>query len=96
MDYQVNTEEIRRAARQIREIAADVKSLSAQRVRGMQSGVRENLTGETAEAAYDMLASLAADISRIGAGLDAVQSTLSEYADRVEAADEKISQMIKD
>lgn len=87
MGYEVDTDEVRRAAEQIKNIAANVRQLSAQNVRTMQSSVEENLNGETADALKTVLEELSADISKIGNGLDAIQKALYEYAKRVEAAD---------
>lgn len=96
MDYQVNTDEVRRVAREVRRIADEVKSLSAQNVRSMTASVKESLEGETAVALTDILSDLSSDITKIGSGLDAVQRALTDYAARVEEADRKIQQMIQD
>ena len=94
MSFEVDTAEVRRAAKEIREIADNVKRLSSQDVRRMQSSVEENLEGETATALTEVLALLASDIKKISSGLDAIQEALYDYAERVEEADEEAEKMI--
>lgn len=95
MGYEVDTDEVRRAAAQIKKIAASVRQLSTQNVRTMQSSVDENLNGEAADALKNVLDELSMDISKIGNGLDAIQKALYEYAKRVEAADAAAEQAIR-
>ena len=95
MDYQVNTEEVRRAARELRAVEEEVRNLSSQNVRTMQAGVQESMEGETAEALNKILEELSADISKISSGIDAVRRALLDYAQRVEEADEKIQKLIR-
>lgn len=94
MGYEVDTSEVRKAAKEIRGIASEVKQLSSQNVKKMQSSVEENLEGETAAALTEVLNELSKDISKIGAGLDAIQNALYDYAERVEEADREAEKII--
>lgn len=94
-NYEVNTDEVRRVAKEIREIAASVKQLSSRNVRTMRNNVKDNLEGETAEALNDVLAELSSDINLIGNGLDDIQQELMRYVRRVEEADRRAKELIE-
>lgn len=95
MGFEVDTREVRRAAREIKRIAGNVKELSEQSVAKMQSSVADNLEGETADAIAEVLADLNMDIRKISAGLSDVQKALLDYAKRVEEADEEAKKTIE-
>ncbi|MGN0996875.1 MAG: WXG100 family type VII secretion target [Candidatus Ventricola sp.] len=94
MSVKVDTSEVRRAAREVKRIAGNVRELSDQRVAKMRTTVSENLEGETAEAIAGVLADLSSDIRTISAGLKDVQAALLEYAQRVDEADEAAERLI--
>ena len=94
MSFEVDTHEVRRAAKEIKKIADSVSQLSTQNVRRMQNTVEDNLAGETAMALSEVLALLSADIKKISSGLDAIQDALYDYAERVEEADREAKEKI--
>ena len=95
MGFEVDTAEVKKVAREIKAIANDVRQLSSGNVSQMKSNVEENLHGETAEAIKQVLDDLAADIKKIGGGLDAVEKALQEYVKRIEEADRKAENVIR-
>lgn len=95
MGFEVDTSEVRRAAKEIKRVAQNVRTLSDQDVKRMQVGVIQNLEGETANAITEVLNDLSADIIRISAGLSDIEKALLDYAERVEEADRKAEQEIK-
>jgi len=94
MGVDINTDEIRRVAREVREISGNTRQLSSVNIRRLQSRVEESLEGETAKALLKVLSELAADVAAIGDGLNTIQSALNQYADRVEEADRKAQNAI--
>ncbi|MBP3522970.1 MAG: WXG100 family type VII secretion target [Clostridia bacterium] len=95
MGFEVDTREVRRAAREIKRIAGSVRELSDQSVAQMQISVADNLEGETADAIAEVLTDLNMDIRKISAGLSDVQKALLDYAKRVEEADEEAKKTIE-
>jgi len=95
MGFEVDTSEVRRAAKEIKRIAESVSVLSSQNVNRMQSSVSQNLEGETADAIAEVLSDLSVDIRRISAALSDVQEALIDYAERIEEADEKAKREIE-
>ena len=91
----VDTDEVRRAARQIAKIAGEVEGLSTRSVRSIQSNIDENFKGEAADALTEVLADLSSDIRRISGGLDMIQKKLKKYADSVEEAAKEAADAIK-
>lgn len=91
----VDTDEVRRAARQIAKIAGEVEGLSTRNVRSIQSNIDENFKGEAADALTEVLADLSSDIRRISGGLDTIQKKLRKYTDSVEEAAREAADAIK-
>lgn len=94
MAVDINTEEIRRVAREVKEISGNAQRLSTVNVRSMLSCVEENLEGDMAKALEKVLGELSNDISVISRGLESIQSALYKYADSVEEADRKAQEAI--
>ena len=95
MGFEVDTSEVRRAAKEIKKIAENVGALSSQNVNRMQNSVSENLEGETADAITEVLGDLSSDIRRISAALNDVQEALIDYAERIEEADREAKRQIE-
>lgn len=95
MGFEVDTSEVRRAAKEIKQVAQNVRALSDQDVKRMQNEVDQNLEGETANAIAGVLSDLSADIRRISSGLRDIEKALLDYAEAVEEADRKAKQEIE-
>ena len=95
MAVDINTEEIRRVAREIQTIASNTQKLSSVNLRNMRSCVEEELEGEMARALLSVLGELSGDIAAISGGLDSIRAALLKYADRVDEADRKAQEAIK-
>lgn len=95
MAVDINTEEIRRVAREIQTIASNTQKLSSVNLRNMRSCVEEELEGEMASALLSVLGELSGDIAAISGGLDSIRTALLKYADRVDEADRKAQEAIK-
>lgn len=95
MGFEVDTSEVRKAAKEIRKIAENVGALSSQNVNRMRSNVDQNMEGATAEAISEVLADLSSDIRRISSGLNDVYQALLDYAERIEEADRQAKEEIE-
>lgn len=95
MAVDINTEEIRRVAKEIKEISANTRKLSNVNLRSMRSSVEEELEGEMAKALFTVLGELSNDIAAISGGLESIQTALLKYADAVDEADRKAQEAIK-
>ncbi|MBR2942562.1 MAG: WXG100 family type VII secretion target [Clostridia bacterium] len=95
MAVDINTDEIRRVAKEVKEISGNAKRLSSVNLRNMQSSVEDNLEGDMAKALKKVLSELSDDIDVISRGLESIQSALYKYAERVEEADRKAQEAIK-
>jgi len=95
MSFEVDTGEVRRAAKEIRKIAENVGALSSQNVQRMRSSVDQNMEGATADAISEVLSDLSSDIRRISSGLNDVYKALLDYAERIEEADRKAKEEIE-
>lgn len=95
MGVNVNTDEVRRVAKQIKGIAGTVSDLNTVDVRKMKSNLQGKAAGEMAVALNEVLDELSSDISKIAQSLVAIQTRLEKYAAEVEAADKRASEAIK-
>ena len=94
MGYDIDTDEIRRAARKIGNIADSVQDLSTDDIPAIEHGLDGNFEGEAAKALEEVLADLKKDVKSLSSGLKAIQRELLAYAKRVDDADAKAAQLI--
>lgn len=92
--FEVDTAKVREVARKIRAVAEQVRELSTQDVRAMQSLAESELRGSTATALQEMLAELSGDIKRIANGLKTVDNALTTYARKIEIIDAQMADKI--
>ena len=90
----VNTEEVRRAAKQIRQVAATVKDLYNSDVRGMKNSLQGRAEGEMANALNEVLDELGNDILKISQSLSTIEARLESYAKAVDEADRRAAEKI--
>ncbi len=94
MNINVDTQEVRRVAGQIRQIAGNVRGLYDSDVRAMKSSLQGNAQGETANAINSALSELGNDICRIAQSLTEIQVKLEKYAQEIEEADKRATDAI--
>lgn len=96
MSAEVDTAEVRKVARQIREIVSNVKELSSADLRAMKDSLKSSgAEGETAKALREALNELDGDILSIAQGLTTVERRLNRYAEEIEEADRRAAEAFK-
>lgn len=94
MGYDIDTDAIRRVAKQIGGIATSVQDLSTADIPAIERGLQGNFEGQAAQALDEVLGDLKKDVQGIGNGLRAIQKELIAYAKEVDEADERAAKMI--
>ncbi len=89
-----DTYEIRRAARKIESVSADVGDLSSGNMRRIKSNASTGLVGEAGDALTEQLNSLQSDLNSLSNGLHQIATALKRYAEALEEADRRAAEKI--
>lgn len=90
-----DTNEIRRAARQVGAAAEDLDSAASRDLARMISMLPGNFEGEAATALNEELNDLKSDMLALTRGLESIRAELLSYAKRLEDADRAAAQFIE-
>lgn len=89
-----NTSEIRRAARAIKQAEDMLSGDAASHIRKASSRVSSGFEGKAADAMRQSLRTADSDVRQLASGIHSLYTTLNRYADALEAADERLKQIM--
>ena len=95
MSNNVDTYEVRKAAKQLKQIVSSLRALNTSDISSMRNALKEHAAGDTANAISDVIDELGRDIDTIEKALNHIQARLECYASEVEEADRRAAEAIK-
>lgn len=92
--WDIDSGEARRMARRIRSIAENIANLKSHDITPIRATVTEELGGRTADKLTGAIRSIERDVNGLVVSLNEVASSLTAYANRLEAADKEAGDFI--
>lgn len=92
--WDIDSGEARRLARRIRNIAESISNLKSRDIAPIRATVGEDLSGLTADKLVGAIRNIERDVNGLVVSLNEVASSLTAYANRLEAADKEASDFI--
>lgn len=89
-----DTEKMRKAAGKIKSTAAIINDVAESKARSIQNTVPSALQGDAGDALNEAVEVLRREIASLVSSLNSLSSTLTQYADTFEEADNQVSNLI--